>query len=84
MYAASFLTDAALGGLNYQIEHHLFPSMPRPNLRHAQRLVRGFCDSHEVAYLGDRSDPFVLPGDPASQRGRTGDPSRLNRLRSEP
>ena len=25
-----------MGGLNYQIEHHLFPSMPRPNLRRAQ------------------------------------------------
>jgi fatty acid desaturase len=25
--------DFFLGGLNYQIEHHLFPSMPRPNLR---------------------------------------------------
>ncbi|MEK8169134.1 fatty acid desaturase [Streptomyces sp. M19] len=24
------LTDWFLGGLNYQIEHHLFPSMPRP------------------------------------------------------
>ena len=23
-------TDIALGGLNYQIEHHLFPSMPTP------------------------------------------------------
>ena len=31
-----WLTDFALGGLNYQIEHHLFPSMPRPNLRRAQ------------------------------------------------
>ncbi len=38
-----WLTDLALGGLNYQIEHHLFPSMPRPNLREAQRLVRQFC-----------------------------------------
>ena len=28
--------DFALGGLNYQIEHHLFPSMPRPSLRLAQ------------------------------------------------
>jgi fatty acid desaturase len=46
-----WLTDAALGGLNYQIEHHLFPSMPRPNLRHAQRLVRNFCDGHDVSYL---------------------------------
>jgi fatty acid desaturase len=37
------LTDLALGGLNYQIEHHLFPSMPRPNLRHSQALIRAYC-----------------------------------------
>jgi len=45
-----WLTDFALGGLNYQIEHHLFPSMPRPSLRHAQKPVRAFCDAHGVAY----------------------------------
>lgn len=44
------LTDYALGGLNYQIEHHLFPSMPRPNLRRAQTLVRAFCAQHGVPY----------------------------------
>lgn len=44
------ITDLALGGLNYQIEHHLFPSMPRPSLRHAQELVRAFCARHGVAY----------------------------------
>lgn len=33
----SLLTDLALGGLNYQIEHHLFPSMPRPRLRQPMR-----------------------------------------------
>ncbi|MEV0643054.1 acyl-CoA desaturase [Streptomyces sp. NPDC050619] len=43
-------TDFALGGLNYQIEHHLFPSMPRPSLRHAQELVRSFCARHGIAY----------------------------------
>ncbi|MFD7658514.1 fatty acid desaturase family protein [Actinosynnema sp. NPDC059797] len=43
-------TDFLLGGLNYQIEHHLFPSMPRPHLRHAQALVRDFCDRHSVSY----------------------------------
>ncbi len=42
--------DVLLGGLNYQIEHHLFPSMPRPNLRHAQPLVRAYCAEHAVAY----------------------------------
>lgn len=44
-------TDAVLGGLNYQIEHHLFPSMPRANLRRAQPLVRDFCLEHDIPYL---------------------------------
>ncbi len=45
-----WLTDLALGGLNYQIEHHLFPSMPRSNLRRAQPLVKEFCRQREVPY----------------------------------
>jgi fatty acid desaturase len=44
------LTDFALGGLNYQIEHHLFPSMPRGSLRHAQPLVRAHCEALGVPY----------------------------------
>ena len=44
------ITDAALGGLNYQIEHHLFPSMPRPNLRHSQALIREFCLQRDLPY----------------------------------
>jgi fatty acid desaturase len=39
-----------LGGLNHQIEHHLFPSMPRANLRRAQPLVRRFCAEHGIDY----------------------------------
>jgi len=45
-----WLTDLALGGLNYQIEHHLFPSMPRPNLQRAQALIREFCHQHGLPY----------------------------------
>jgi fatty acid desaturase len=44
------LTDFALGGLNYQIEHHLFPNMPRASLRHAQPLVRAHCEAVGVPY----------------------------------
>jgi fatty acid desaturase len=44
------VTDWILGGLNYQIEHHLFPSMPRPNLRHVQLMVREFCADHGIDY----------------------------------
>jgi fatty acid desaturase len=39
-----------MGGLNYQIEHHLFPSMPRPHLHKARRLVRQHCREHGVSY----------------------------------
>ncbi|HEY2312294.1 MAG TPA: acyl-CoA desaturase [Streptosporangiaceae bacterium] len=46
----SWLTDLALGGLNYQIEHHLFPSMPRPSLRRSQPLIRDFCRQHGLPY----------------------------------
>lgn len=42
--------DALLGGLNHQIEHHLYPHMPRPNLRHAQPLVENFCIRHGIPY----------------------------------
>jgi fatty acid desaturase len=45
-----WLVDFVLGALNYQIEHHLFPSMPRPNLRRSQPLIRVFCYQHDLAY----------------------------------
>ncbi|MGW1867333.1 fatty acid desaturase family protein [Streptomyces mauvecolor] len=45
-----FLTDWFLGGLNYQIEHHLFPNMPRPHLRLAQPMVRAHCAALGVPY----------------------------------
>ena len=42
--------DLFMGGLNHQVEHHLFPSMPRPNLRRVRPLVRAFCAEHGVPY----------------------------------
>ncbi len=44
------LITTLLGGLNYQIEHHLFPSMPTPNLRHARPIVMEFCAQVGVTY----------------------------------
>lgn len=38
------------GGLNYQVEHHLFPSMARPYLASARRIVREQCSRLEVPY----------------------------------
>ncbi|GLZ03271.1 fatty acid desaturase [Actinomadura sp. NBRC 104412] len=45
------VTDYLLGGLNYQVEHHLFPSVARPNLRRLQPLVREHCERVGLAYV---------------------------------
>lgn len=42
--------DLLMGGLNLQIEHHLFPSMPSSSLRRAQPLVRAYCAEQGVPY----------------------------------
>jgi fatty acid desaturase len=42
--------DLVYGGLNYQIEHHLFPTMARNSLRHAAPIVRAYCDAHAIPY----------------------------------
>lgn len=42
--------DTLMGGLNFQIEHHLFPSMSRPNLRKVAPIVREHCRSLGIAY----------------------------------
>jgi fatty acid desaturase len=42
--------DHFMGGLNYQVEHHLFPSMARPKLAKAARIVREFCAEKKIAY----------------------------------
>ncbi|KHK99429.1 delta fatty acid desaturase [Microbacterium mangrovi] len=39
-----------MGGLNYQVEHHLFPSMARPHLAKARRIVRDYCAANDVPY----------------------------------
>jgi fatty acid desaturase len=51
--AGGWFTNVLLGGLNFQIEHHLFPSMPRPNLSRAQSIVRTFCADNGLSYRED-------------------------------
>ena len=47
---SSPINDYLYGGLNYQIEHHLFPSMPRNRLKEAQKIVMPFCEEHSISY----------------------------------
>merc|ERR1719183_3373197 len=48
--ASNHLTEWFHGGLQYQIEHHLFPRLPRHNLKYAAALVKEFAEKHGVRY----------------------------------
>ena len=55
------VVDFMYGGLNYQIEHHLFPNMSRNKLRQAREVVRSFCLArsspyHETSVLGSQRE----------------------------
>ena len=73
------VTEALMGGLNYQIEHHLFPSMPRPNLRRAQRVVQRFCEDRGVRLCRGESCRDVRRGGSAPGRSRRRPPPELTR-----
>ena len=42
--------DVGMGGLNYQIEHHLFPTMSSKNLKAVQPMVREYCAERNITY----------------------------------
>ena len=44
------LMDWAMGGLNYQVEHHVFPRMASPNLHKVQPMVKQFCAERGIPY----------------------------------
>lgn len=46
----NWMMDTFMGGLNYQIEHHLFPNMPRPHLKKANEIAREYCSNHKIPY----------------------------------
>lgn len=39
-----------MGGLHHQVEHHLFPTMPRHNLGRMSAMVRRTCEKHGIPY----------------------------------
>lgn len=43
--------DFIHGGLQFQVVHHLFPRLPRHNLRRAQPYVKDFCDDVGIPYV---------------------------------
>lgn len=45
-----FFVDWFCGGLQYQVDHHLFPMMPRHNMAKCHKLVSSFCKEWGVKY----------------------------------
>jgi len=45
-----FFVDWFCGGLQYQVDHHLFPMMPRHNLKKTHELIASFCRQWDVKY----------------------------------
>jgi len=43
-------SDWFTGGLNYQVEHHMFPTLPRHNFYMSQPLVEELCKKHNVPF----------------------------------
>jgi fatty acid desaturase len=46
----NYLTFLFMGGLNYQIEHHLFPSVNHTHLHRIAPIVKKLCEKHNVPY----------------------------------
>ncbi|MFE4515372.1 fatty acid desaturase family protein [Kitasatospora sp. NPDC056783] len=68
------VVDSAMGGLNYQVEHHLFPSMPTPALARAARITREFCAEKGVPYC--ETGLFASYREVFTHLHRTGEPIR--------
>lgn len=47
---SNLFTDWFCGGLQYQVDHHLFPSLPRHNLGKVHKYVEQFCKEQGVTY----------------------------------
>nr|WPT09939.1 front end desaturase A [Namalycastis rhodochorde] len=47
----TLFNDWFTGHLNFQVEHHLFPTMPRHNLYKIAPLVESMCKKHNIPYI---------------------------------
>ncbi|PRY52901.1 fatty acid desaturase family protein [Glycomyces artemisiae] len=75
-----WFTDVALGGLNYQIEHHLFPAMPSVNLARARPIVEKFCAEKGIPYSA--TGLIQSWREALTQLHRNGEPLRHPRTRA--
>jgi len=78
------LTHWFYGGLQFQVEHHLFPMMPRHNLRKVKPYVLALCEKYELPYLensfwGAVFDIFYILKDVAQYADKINELNFLNK-----
>jgi fatty acid desaturase len=71
------VTDFWYGGLNYQIDHHLFPTVARNRLKDLQRIVKSFClergiPYHETGFVESYEEIFQYLNEVGSSLARSG------------
>ena len=71
----NWFNDWYFGGLHYQIEHHLFPRVPRHNLWRVKQLLMPFCKKHNIEYCS--TGPFTAISDVVASLGDVGLQLRL-------
>eukprot|EP00004_Rigifila_ramosa_P000837 TRINITY_DN1085_c0_g1_i1.p1 TRINITY_DN1085_c0_g1~~TRINITY_DN1085_c0_g1_i1.p1 ORF type:complete len:467 (+),score=110.27 TRINITY_DN1085_c0_g1_i1:57-1403(+) len=54
----SLFVNWFMGGLQFQIEHHLFPGIPRHHLATVQPFVKSLCKKHSIPY----HEPSLVTG----------------------
>jgi linoleoyl-CoA desaturase len=59
-HSSNFLMDNLLwtrifGGINYQIEHHLFPNMSNIHYPEVSKIVRAYCRENSIPYVNKES-----------------------------
>jgi len=59
-FAASYPSYLFLGGLNYQVEHHLFPTVNHCHLAAIQPIVKRLCEKHGIDYHESSGLPEAL------------------------
>jgi linoleoyl-CoA desaturase len=68
-----------LGGLNYQIEHHLFPRIPHTHYPRIAQIVQRNCERHGVRYTAQPSLRAALRSHTTHLKtmGRLGHPAQI-------
>ena len=51
----NYLVNYCFGGINYQIEHHLFPTICHVHFPQIQEIVKKTCEEFDIPYVENKN-----------------------------